>query len=194
VSAEQPTPTPSPADDRVARQRYILSTAWFTVPGTFVAIGVAFALLPPLPGPQEPLDRLLVAVRWMAVALVPYAAVCLWIAFARLIEGSHNPLAGNESQALRIHCRVMQNTLEQLAWFAPCTLVVASYLSPEQTRIIPVLCVSFAFARFVYWWGYLRAGTLGRAPGVQITLSLNVSLLVAALYLLAKHSIQSAAQ
>lgn len=180
---------PSPTDDRTKRQRYILSTAWFTIPGTFVVIAAAFALLPPLPGQQESFDRLLLAVRWIVVALVPYAAVCLWIAFARLIEGAHNPLAGNESQTLRIHCRVMQNTLEQFAWFAPCILVVASYLSPEQTRIIPVLCIFFAFARFVYWWGYLRAGTLGRAPGVQLTLSLNVSLLAGALYLLIEHSI-----
>ena len=33
----------------------------------------------------------------------------------------------------------------------------------------------------VYWWGYLRRGTLGRAPGVQMTFTLNVALLVMAL-------------
>jgi uncharacterized membrane protein YecN with MAPEG domain len=77
----------------------------------------------------------------------------------------------------------MQNTLEQLLWFALCILSLATHLSPSQARLIPILCVFFALARFVYWWGYLRRGTLGRAPGVQLTFSLNIPLLALALVL-----------
>jgi hypothetical protein len=94
-------------------------------------------------------------------------------------------LLGTESERLKIHCRVMQNTLEQLAWFALCVVPLATYLSPEQARIVPVLCSFFAGARFVYWWGYLRRGTLGRAPGVQLTLALNIPLFAWALLLFA---------
>jgi uncharacterized membrane protein YecN with MAPEG domain len=80
----------------------------------------------------------------------------------------------------------MQNTLEQLVWFALCLMAVATYLTPGQARFVPIACVFFALARFVYWWGYLRNGTLGRAPGVQLTFSLNVTLLVLALMLFAR--------
>jgi len=81
----------------------------------------------------------------------------------------------------------MQNTLEQLLWFALCILPLATYLSPPQARLIPILCVFFAFARLVYWWGYLRRGTLGRAPGVQLTFLLNIPLLALALVQFARN-------
>jgi uncharacterized membrane protein YecN with MAPEG domain len=123
-------------------------------------------------------ERLILAVQWLLVALTPYAAVCLNILYVRYAEGAHNPLLGEEGERLKIHCRVMQNTLEQLIWFALCLLALATYLAPDQARIIPILCVFFAFARFLYWWGYLRRGTLGRSPGVQVTFLLNIPLLV----------------
>lgn len=176
-----------PVGDKPARQRFIAQSIWFTVPGTFLVLGTAYAILPPLQGLEEASARLLLAVRWLLVAMIPYAAVCLVILSARFFEGAHNPLRGEESPRLRIHCRVMQNTLEQLAWFALCVVPLATYLTPAQARLVPIACTFFAFARFVYWWGYLRRGTLGRAPGVQLTFSLNIALLALALELFARH-------
>jgi uncharacterized membrane protein YecN with MAPEG domain len=175
-----------PMGDASARRRFIARSIWFTVPGTHLFIGAAYALTPPLSGVDVASERLLLAVRWLLVAIVPYAAVCLAILYLRYVEGAHDPLGSRESERLRIHCRVMQNTLEQLVWFALCIVPLATWLSPTQARLVPILCVFFAVARFVYWWGYLRHGTLGRAPGVQLTFSLNVPLLVLALVLFAR--------
>jgi len=166
-----------PVADKSARQRFIGSSIWLTVPGTYVVLAAAYAILPPLQGQEEPGARLLLAVRWLPVAMIPYAAVCIAILFNRFLEGAHNPLLGAESERLKIQCRVMQNTLEQLVWFALCLVPFATYLAPVQARLIPILCTFFAFARFLYWWGYLRHGTLGRALGVQLTFSLNIALL-----------------
>ena len=160
------------------RQRLIRRSLWFTVPGSYAVLGLAYALVPPIAGLAEPSERLILAARWLLVAFIPYAAVCLTILYQRYAEGAHNPLLGEESERLKIHCRVMQNTLEQLLWFALCLLPLSTYLLPSQARLIPILCVFFAVARLVYWWGYLRSGTLGRAPGVQLTFALNIPLLI----------------
>lgn len=169
--------------DKAARKHLIARSVWFTVPGSLAAIGVAYALVPPLRGVEEPTARLFLATRWLVVAMLPYAATCLFIAGARFLEGSHDPTVGAESERLKIHCRVMQNTLEQLVWFGVCLFAIAPMLEPAQARLIPIVSVFFVFARLVYWWGYLRKATLARAPGVQLTFTLNVHLLLLALAL-----------
>lgn len=175
-----------PGGDISARQRRIRTSLWWTVPGSHAVLAVAYALVPPFAGLAQAGERLVLAAQWLLVAFVPYAAVCLTILYQRYAEGAHNPLLGGESERLKIHCRVMQNTLEQLLWFALCLLPLATYLSPGQARLIPIVCVFFALARFVYWWGYLRSGTLGRAPGVQLTFALNIPLFLLALVLFAR--------
>jgi uncharacterized membrane protein YecN with MAPEG domain len=180
------TASPAESADKPARQHRLRGSLWFTIPATYGGLGAAYALLPPLAGLAEPGERLVLAARWLLVAFIPYAAVCLTILYERFAEGAHNPLLGAESERLKIHCRVMQNTLEQLAWFAFCVLPLATLLLPSEARLIPILCVFFALARFVYWWGSLRNGTLGRAPGVQLTFLLNIPLLVFVLVRFAK--------
>ncbi len=166
--------------DTVAGQRVIHGSLWLTIPGTYALLGAAYMALPPLTAMTETGERLVLAARWLLVAFIPYAAVCLTILYQRYAEGAHNPLLNGESESLKVHCRVMQNTLEQLLWFALCILPLATFLSPSQVRLVPIACVFFALARFVYWWGYFRRGTLGRAPGVQLTFSLNVLILAMA--------------
>ena len=175
-----------PAGGKAARQRFISRSLWLTAPGTLLVVGGLYHYLPPLAGMETTAERLALTLRWLLVAMLPYAAVCLTILAQRFFEGAHNPLAGVESEALRIHVRVLGNTLEQLVWLALCLLALASLLAPQQMRLIPIACVLFAFARLVYWRGYLRSGTLGRAPGVQLTFTLNIALLLIAVVLFAR--------
>jgi len=179
--------TEQPGGDKFARQRLLRGSLWFTVPGTYAVLGVAYAVVPPLAGMTQPSERLILAAQWLIVAFIPYAAACLTILYQRYAEGAHNPLLGGESERLKVHCRVMQNTLEQLLWFALCILPLATFLTSSQARLIPILCVFFALARFVYWWGYLRGGTLGRSPGVQLTFLLNIPLFMVVLVRFARN-------
>jgi hypothetical protein len=173
-----------PIGDLATRQRYIARGGWLAIPGTLAAAAIGYVSLPPPDGVETGVARVLLTLRWLPVALLPYAATCLHIMRARFNEGSHDPLDGSESEQLRIHCRAMQNTLEQLVWFAVCLLAVAAQIGPPQMKLVPVACVLFAVARFAYWRGYLRSGTLGRAPGVHMTMTINVPLLITALVLL----------
>jgi hypothetical protein len=117
------------------------------------------------------------------VAILPYAAVCWSFCIAALPRALSTRCLNNENQRLKVHGRVMQNTLKQLVWIAFCILTLATLLSPSLARVIPIVCVFFLVARLVYGWDYLRNGTLGRAPGVHLTFTLNISLLVATLVL-----------
>jgi uncharacterized membrane protein YecN with MAPEG domain len=175
-----------PLGDAGTRRRFIAGHAWLTVPATALCIAAGYFLSPVPSGVESATGRVLVALRWLPVAMLPYVASCGVIMSGRFFEGSHDPLRGGESERLKIHCRVMQNTLEQLVWFTVSLLAVASLVSAEQARIVPVACVAFAVARALYWWGYLRKGTLGRAPGVQTTAIINGLLLVAALGMLVR--------
>lgn len=186
MSTDLPQMADHPLGDKAARQRRIRSTILLTIPGTFAVVAAAHLLLPPLRGMEEPSARLMLAMRWLPIALLPYVAVCLTISLMRLHEGSHDPMKGAESVRLEIHRRVMQNTLEQFMWFATSALALAALLGPDHARIVPVTCVAFAVARLLYWRGYFLDGTLGRAPAVQMTLALNISMFLAALGLLAR--------
>lgn len=172
-----------PIGDSTARRRFIRGSIWWTVPGVLLVVALAYALMPLMREVEDPGARLAMAARWLVIALLPYAAVCMHIAIARYFDGAHDPLAGEESERLMIHCRVMQNTLEQFVWFATCLLALATLIRPAQARVVPIVCVAFALVRFVYWWGYLRQGTLGRAPAVQMTFTLNIAMLVAVIVL-----------
>lgn len=98
-----------PNDDAPSRKRFLARSAWFTVPGTYVVIAIAYVLTPPATGLDEPSARVVYALRWVFIAFLPYAAVCLLILYRRFAEGAHNPLLRSESERLTIHCRVMQN-------------------------------------------------------------------------------------
>lgn len=168
--------------EAAARRKKILGSSIWTVPGTMAVAVAAWIALPALTTSIEtPAARVVLALRWLVVAALPYVAVCVVIMGARFLGEAHNPLAGGETEALKVHCRVMQNTLEQLVWFAIGLLGLATLLEPAHAKVIPIATVLFVVGRLVYWRGYLQPGTLGRAPGVQITACVNVSVLLGAL-------------
>ena len=177
--------------DREDRKRFLLSTTVLTVPGTLAAVVVPWWLgWPEVEGvfaneeAATTAERLRFAFTWSFVGFVPYALICLRILQTRLTQGAHNPLEGAEDTALKIHCRAMQNTLEQLIWFVLCIVPVTLCLPYDGLHLVPLVTLGFVFARLAYWWGYFQNGTLGRRYGVQMTFTLNIGLLLLAAALL----------
>ena len=137
------------------RTRFILSSTVLTVPGTLALLGVPFALgWPAVQVLDAPGARLAFALPWCFVALLPYAVMCMTIATVRLFGRAHDPLAGLEDEALLIHCRVMQNTLEQLVWFVLCLLPLAVTLPVDALHLVPLASGTFVLGRLAFWRGY----------------------------------------
>jgi uncharacterized membrane protein YecN with MAPEG domain len=167
-------------DEVRTRQRAIAGSLWWTGAVLLLGIPAAFAWVVPAPELPEIGDKLAYALRCNAVAAVPYLAVCTKIMVSRFFEGAHDPLSHTPSKTLEIDCRVMQNHLEQTFLFTVSTLALASMLDTAPLRILPIATAVFVLGRFVFWWGYHRAGTLGRAPGVQLTFGVTIPLALVA--------------
>lgn len=127
-------------------------------------------------------DRLGYALRWDAVASVPFFAMIVAIGNARALGPAIDPTLGVEDPAMLINGRVADNTLQQLVIFIVATLALAASLRPEQMGVIAAAAIVFALARLVFWIGY-RIHPLYRAPGFAATAYLNLGLLAAALWL-----------
>jgi hypothetical protein len=166
------------------RQSFIVNRGFITISFSIGMVLLFYIYVPSV----RVTDRLAFACQWNLIALLPYIANCLVIMGERLLGGAHNPLLGQESDRLKIHCRTMQNTLEQFIIFAFGSLALVTLLPLESLRLIPILAVGFVCARLIFWNGYLNpSNCLARAPGVQITLAINLGITILALSLMIKH-------
>jgi len=118
-------------------------------------------------------------------ALLPGVAVLALMLLAqmagRIAAGAFDPLAGRETRFLLVNQRAIDNTLEQLAIFAPSLLALAAAVDSGGVPAVMALGVVFAGARLLFWAGYLAA-PLGRAPGMAATLATSLGTLLAAFW------------
>lgn len=144
----------------------LLVTAAF-VPMAGVAWFALYALTAPVPGTDDPINRLGFALGWIAVAtLLTLVTGVEAVAHERLFTPAINPLAGKESPRMRVNLRYLQNTLEQLAIFVPALLLQAwQAVDGAELRAVTATAVVWIALRFVFWLGYHRAPEL-RAPGL----------------------------
>ena len=167
------------------RKHKILSSAIFTVCASLSVIIATYLLgVGKVAGSLSASQHLVLTLPWLFIAMLPYCFECVYILKARLDEGAHNPVVDEPSTSLCIHCRVMQNHLEQFVWFAVCIATGATLLPTAHLHLIPILAVFFTLARFVYGFGYLRDGTVGRRFGVQMNFTVNIGLLLGVFVLL----------
>jgi uncharacterized MAPEG superfamily protein len=113
-------------------------------------------------------------------ALLPGAGLLLAMIvvqmLARAATGALDPLVGRGTRFLQTNQRVIGNTVEQFAVFAPALLALAAGVRADKMGQVVALALVFALARLVFWIGYL-AGVLLRAPGMAATLAVNIAAL-----------------
>lgn len=122
-------------------------------------------------GPTLPTsaDRLGYAVQLLvgvSVLLLLMVSACFRVFDTAAAE---DPFANAESQAWRIHQRVLQNTVEQSLIFVPALLGLAMRVDAGHTQLLPLLTALWCAGRVLFWLGY-RISPMLRGPGFEWTL------------------------
>jgi uncharacterized membrane protein YecN with MAPEG domain len=107
------------------------------------------------------------------------AAMIVAQMIGRFVAGALDPLAGHETPFLLTNQRIITNSVEQLAVFVPAFLALAAGATSEVLPEVLALGGTFAFARIIFWFGYLSS-PIARAPGMAATGVANISTLLAA--------------
>jgi uncharacterized MAPEG superfamily protein len=115
-------------------------------------------LLPPLPDMQTPIARLTFALKCSAVAvLLSLMTGIEAVAHERFQGDAFDPLAGHETERMKINLRYLQNTLEQTLLFIPGLLALAMYCTDGRAmRAIVATTAVWILSRAAFWIGYHR--------------------------------------
>jgi len=109
-------------------------------------------------------DRLALALRVLVFPALTLAAAIGRVSFGRCRSAAINPLAGRD-HVIEFHQRILQNTLEQLAIHVVAILSLATYLTPDTFKFVPMLSGMFVLGRILFWLGYPNRRTFGYALG-----------------------------
>ncbi len=124
--------------------------------------------------------RLGLALAALLPAVIVLAAMILAQMALRFASGAFDPLAGRDSLLLAVNQRVIGNTIEQMAIFAPALLAWAAGAGAAAMPSVIALGVVFGASRLVFWVGYL-VHPMGRALGMAPSFVAALAALGAAL-------------
>jgi uncharacterized MAPEG superfamily protein len=118
------------------------------------------------------------ALAWLALA--PAVVIFVLVASvgnARFLGPGIDPLQGKDPRFVVVTNRVLANTVEQTFVFVLAGVALIALVPVERLGAVPSLAVLFVVARMVFWIGYLRQALL-RAPGMSLTIQINVVMLI----------------
>jgi uncharacterized MAPEG superfamily protein len=162
-------------------RRHLSSLAGVVI-GTALAWGLLFAFWPPAaPGVQGDGERLVLAAGLLVWPALLLLVMVFAVAFTRFVTAAFDPLNDPESSFQRRAQRALTNSVEQTAIFAPALLSAAVLADPVDIRFAGVMTALYCAARGLFWAGYV-INPLYRAPGMIMTLNINVAVVAYAVY------------
>jgi uncharacterized MAPEG superfamily protein len=162
-------------------RRYLFSFAGVVV-GTALAWGLLFAFWPAAsPGVSGAGDRLMLAAGLLVWPALLLLVMVFAVALTRLATAAFDPLKDQESSFQLRAQRALTNSVEQTAIFVPAMLAAAVLADPGDIRFAGVMTALFCAARGFFWGGYV-INSLYRAPGMVMTLNINVAIVAYAVY------------
>jgi uncharacterized MAPEG superfamily protein len=162
-------------------RRYLSSLAGVAI-GTALAWGLLFVFWPAASrGVSGAGDRLVLAVGLMVWPALLLLVMVFAVALTRLATAAFDPLKDRESSFQIRAQRALTNSVEQTAIFVPALLAAAVLGDPADIRFAGIMTALFCVARGLFWVGYV-INSLYRAPGMVMTLNINVAVVVYAVY------------
>jgi uncharacterized MAPEG superfamily protein len=162
-------------------RRYLFSFGGVVI-GTALAWGLLFAFWPAAsPSLEDAGDRLVAAVRLLVWPVLVLLVMVFAVALARLASAAFDPLNDPESWFQRRAQRALTNSVEQTAIFVPALLAAAVLADPADVRFAGVMTALFCAGRILFWAGYV-VNPYYRAPGMIMTLNINVAVVAYAVY------------
>jgi uncharacterized MAPEG superfamily protein len=162
-------------------RRYLSSLAGVVI-GTVLAWGLLFAFWPAAaPGVQGAGERLVLAAGLLVWPALLLLVMVFAVALTRLATAAFDPLNDPENWFQRRAQRALTNSIEQTAIFVPALLAAAVLADSADIRFAGVISALFCAARLLFWVGYV-INPLFRAPGMIMTLNINVAVAVYAVY------------
>jgi hypothetical protein len=140
-----------------------LSGIAISAPATLLLWWLLWKFLPDPVGANS----LRVALQCCAVAaLLALVAGVEAVAHERLFTAAIDPLAGVETQRMRVNFRYLSNTLEQYVVFASGLLALSMYAS---AKILVIITIVWVIARWAFWIGYHKSPLMRGigAPGMM---------------------------
>lgn len=141
-----------------------------------LAFWLLFSVIAPPDGIANPGARMAF---WARLALWP--ALLLFLAVggvmvARARSVALNPIDDPESRFHRVSQRVLSNTVEQTLVFLPALAALVAQVPLPDLGAATAATVLFVAGRLLFWAGYL-VHPYARAPGMAVTLTVNLLLL-----------------
>jgi len=107
----------------------------------------------PVPHIHSLTDRIVWTLRYQVLGLLAIIWSISHVSLTRLMSPAINPLSGHESVVDK-STRILTNSLEQFVVNAINQLILSTYLSESNLRLIPLLNVYFLIGRLTFWIGY----------------------------------------
>jgi len=98
-------------------------------------------------------DRIVWTLRYQVLGLSAVVFALANVSITRALTQAINPLAGHEGIVERAN-KILTNTLEQFVLNLMNQLILATYLSESNLRLIPLLNLYFLIGRITFWIGY----------------------------------------
>jgi uncharacterized MAPEG superfamily protein len=162
-------------------RRYLFSAAGVAV-GTVLAWGLLFAFWPAASaGVAGAGERLVLAAGLLVWPALVLLVMVFAVALTRFVTSAFDPLKDPESSFQRRAQRALTNSVEQTAIFVPALLAAAVVADPADIGFAGVMMALFCAARGLFWVGYV-INAFYRAPGMIMTLNINVAVVAYAVY------------
>ena len=135
----------------------------------FTGAWSAYNYLPwDLPELTEPVDRVIFTLKWhgLTVATLYYM---LEGVLGERAANAWNPMSKETQGNTILLGKILTNTVEQMLLFVTSTIILSTYLTSQQMRLIPIFVVTWTIGRLLFDFGY-RIGPIHRSPGFGMTL------------------------